>query len=82
MMINRRVRVAIVLGERRGEDRCEGPAPDGGPRLTREGRVACAGGRILPLSGTSANGQHITVGGKSGRCPLAGLVPIVPAPWD
>jgi hypothetical protein len=83
MMINRRVRVAIAYGDGRVEDRCEGPTPDGGcPRTTRNGRVACAGARILPLWGTSADGEQILVSGVAGRCPLAGLVRVAPAPWD
>jgi hypothetical protein len=81
MMISRRVRVAIAFGD--GEERCEGPTPDGCcPRATGEDRVACAGARILPLCGTSADGEWVLVGGASARCPLAELVRVVRAPWD
>lgn len=84
MMTNRRVRVAIAFDDGRGEDRCEGPAPDGGcPRATRRnGLVTCTGARILPLCGTFADGEQILVSSEGGRCPLAGLVRVVPAPWD
>jgi hypothetical protein len=45
--------------------------------------VPCSGGQILPLRGTWANGAWLAVRDGAGpECPLAGLVTVVPAPWD
>ncbi|MEO8898774.1 MAG: hypothetical protein ABI352_04905 [Candidatus Dormibacter sp.] len=44
--------------------------------------MTCTGARILPLCGTFADGEQILVSSEGGRCPLAGLVRVVPAPWD
>lgn len=83
-MVERVVRVRIVL---RGGDenlRCRGPVWDGlCPRAKADGGVPCAGGRILLLHGTWADGAWLSAPDDAGpECPVAGLVSVVPAPWD
>jgi hypothetical protein len=82
-MIEHRVRVDVEL-RGRGWMRCHGPTWDGlCPRVEADGLVPCAGGRVLPLRGTWADGAWLVVGERAGpECPLAGLVSVVPAPWD
>lgn len=84
MIIDRRVRVAITFDDGRGEQRCGGPSSDGLCLLAdQEDQVACAGGQIVALRGTLADGRRLSVGRRAGpRCPLALLVRNVPAPWD
>jgi hypothetical protein len=84
MMIDRNVRVSIELKDARGNQRCQGPMSDGlCPASANDGVVPCAGGRILPLRGTSADGAWLVVADDAGpRCPLSWLVSVVPAPWD
>jgi hypothetical protein len=84
MMIERRVRATIELSDQRGSERCLGPVWEGlCPRAAANGRVPCAGGRVLPLHGTWADGAWLAVADNAGpHCPLAGLVSVVSAPWD
>ena len=83
MMINRRVHVVVSFDDGRTPHRCFGPDPDGGcPHPTEDGGPACAGGRILPLRGTAADGEELEVSCTALRCPLAYIVRAVPAPWD
>lgn len=84
MMVDRRVLASIELPDGRGTQRCHGPAWEGlCPRAEPDGTIPCAGGRILALHGTWADGAWLTVPEDSGaHCPLAGLVTVVPAPWD
>lgn len=84
MMVERSVRAGIELPDGRGTLRCSGPVWDGlCPRAATDGSVPCAGGRILPLRGTWADGAWLTAPADAGpQCPLAGVVSIVPAPWD
>ena len=83
-MISRQVRANIELSNGRGQQRCHGPAWDGlCPHTAGDGRVPCAGGRILPLRGTWADGAWLSVSELAGPgCPLTGLVTRVAAPWD
>jgi hypothetical protein len=83
-MVDRRVVATIAMRDGRGTERCHGPAWDGHcPRPRSDGTIPCAGGRILPLRGTAADGVWLAAPGGAGtRCPLAGLVSIVTAPWD
>ncbi len=83
-MINGEVRADIELSGGRGRQRCHGPAwGDLCPRAATDGRVPCAGGRILALRGTWADGAWLSVGGDAGpECPLAGLVTRLSVPWD
>jgi hypothetical protein len=84
MMVERSVRASIELPGGRGTLRCHGPVWEGlCPRADDDGGVPCAGGRILPLRGTWADGAWLEAPDHAGpRCPLAGLVSVVPAPWD
>jgi hypothetical protein len=84
MMVERSVRAGIELPDGRGSLRCHGPTSDGlCPRAEADGSVPCAGGRILPLRGTRTDGAWLAAPVDAGpHCPLAGLVSIVPAPWD
>lgn len=83
-MVDRRVRVAIRSADGRLVQHCAGPAPDSRcPLAADEDVVACGGGTIVALRGTLADGRSLTVGSSVGpRCPLAGLIRHVPAPWD
>ncbi len=84
MMVDRSVRVAIRFDDGRAEQQCCGPNSDGlCPRAGDGGSVACAGGMIVALRGTLADGRRLAVGRWAGpRCPLALLVRHVPAPWE
>jgi len=84
MMVDRNVRVGIELRDAPANQRCQGPMSDGlCPGSATDGRIPCAGGRILPLHGTSADGVWLMVPHDAGPgCPLSGLVSVVPAPWD
>jgi hypothetical protein len=84
MMVDRSVRVAIRFDDGRAERQCGGPSSDGLCPLAGKGDgAACAGGLIVALRGTLADGRRLTVGRWAGpRCPLALLVRHVPAPWD
>jgi hypothetical protein len=84
MMVERRVRATIELPNGRGSLRCHGPVWDGlCPHAATNGRIPCAGGRILALRGTWADGAWLDAPEDAGpSCPLAGLVSVVPAPWD
>ena len=84
MMVDRRVHVLVELRDSHGNQRCLGPRSDGHcPASADDGNVPCAGGRILPLHGTSADGAWLMVPDDAGpRCPLSELVSVVPAPWD
>jgi hypothetical protein len=70
------VRAHIELSWGRGHQECSGPVwGDLCPHAAGSGRVPCAGGRILLLHGTWADGAWLEVGGTAGpECPLAGLV--------
>lgn len=84
MMIKDTVRADIELSGGRGIRRCHGPVwGDLCPRAAPDGATPCAGGRILALRGTWANGAWLSVADNAGpECPLAGLITRVPAPWD
>ena len=83
MMINRRVHVVVTFADGRAALRCVGPDANGGcPHPAEDGGAACAGGRILPLQGTAADGAQLEVSCAAQRCPLAHIVRSVPAPWD
>lgn len=84
MMNERRVSASIELTGGRGIQRCHGPVWDGlCPHAEADGSVPCAGGRILALRGTWADGAWLAAPDDVGpHCPLAGLVSVVPAPWD
>jgi hypothetical protein len=83
-LINGNARADIELSDGRGRQLCHGPVWDGlCPLAARDGRVPCAGGRVLALRGTWADGAWLEVGDNAGpECPLAGMVTRVPAPWD
>jgi len=83
-MLDRRVSVAIAFPDGRMPQRCGGPGPESRCPLADEGDVvACAGATIVALRGTVADGLPQAVGSSAGpRCPLAGLVRHVSAPWD
>jgi hypothetical protein len=83
-MIEGDVRADIELSGGRGWQRCHGPVWEGlCPHAVGDGRVPCAGGRVLPLRGTWADGAWLAVGDHAGpECPLAGMVSVMPAPWD
>ena len=76
MVTNGDVRADIELSGGRGRQHCRGPVWDAlCPRAAGNGRVPCAGGRILPLRGTWADGASLLVGDQAGpECPLAGMV--------
>ncbi|MDQ6857310.1 MAG: hypothetical protein M3Z57_09585 [Candidatus Dormibacteraeota bacterium] len=84
MMVARSVRASIELPDGRGTLRCHGPMSEGlCPLAAADGSVPCAGGRVLALRGTWADGTWLAAPGDAGpHCPLAGLVSIAPAPWD
>jgi hypothetical protein len=84
MMVKSSVRATIELPDGRGTQRCHGPVWDGlCPHAARDGSTPCAGGRILAMRGTWADGAWISAPQHPhGRCPLAGLVSTGPAPWD
>jgi hypothetical protein len=84
MMIESTVRADIQLSNGRGWQRCHGPTWNGlCPGAAPDGRAPCAGGQVLPLRGTWADGARLAVRAGAGpECPLAGLVTVVPAPWD
>ncbi len=84
MMVERQVSARIELRGGLGVQRCHGPMWDGlCPQAEADGSVPCAGGRILALRGTWADGAWLTAPDDAGpHCPLAGLVSVVPAPWD
>jgi hypothetical protein len=84
MMIDGSVRVAIRFDDGRAEQRCGGPTADGLCPLAGHGdQVGCAGGMIVALRGTVADGLPLRVRRREGPlCPLALLVRHVPAPWD
>jgi hypothetical protein len=84
MMVERSVRVSIELPNGRGTQRCQGPVWDGlCPHAAADGSVPCAGGRILLLHGTWADGTWLAAPAGAGpRCPVAGLVSVAAAPWD
>lgn len=79
-----RVRVVIERSDGRGQLRCHGPVWNGlCAARPGGGQIPCAGGRILPLSGTWADGTWMEVSEGAGpACPLAGVVTVTPAPWD
>ncbi len=83
MMNHGDVRADIELSAGRGMQRCHGPVWEGlcpGPQA--DGRVPCAGGRILALRGTWADGAWLSVGSDAGpECPLAGMITRAAAPW-
>jgi hypothetical protein len=78
------VHAEIELSGGRGRQRCNGPVFDSlCPRAASDGRVPCAGGRILLLHGTWADSTWLQVDEHAGpECPMAGLVMVVPQPWD
>jgi hypothetical protein len=84
MMVERSVRARIELPNGGGTQLCYGPVWDGlCPRAEADGSVPCAGGRILLLRGTWADGAWLAAPDDGGaHCPLVGLVSVVPAPWD
>jgi hypothetical protein len=84
MMVERSVRATVELPNGRGTLSCHGPVWDGlCPKAAADGSVPCASGRILPLHGTWADGAWLAASADAGpHCPLAGLVSVVPAPWD
>jgi hypothetical protein len=84
MMIDRGVRVVIRFDDGRTEQQCGGPDAEGlCPLASQEDGGVCAGGEIVALRGTVADGSRLIVGRREGpRCPLALLVRHVPAPWD
>jgi hypothetical protein len=77
------VHAQIELSDGRGRQHCNGPVFDSlCPRAASDGHVPCAGGRILLLRGTWADGAWLRVEDHAGpECPMAGLVTVVPQPW-
>ncbi len=73
MMVDRSVRVAIRFDDGRAQQQCVGPSSDAlCPLADQRAVVACAGGAILALRGTVADGHRMIVGrGVGPRCPLA-----------
>ncbi len=84
MMVEGNVRASFELPNGHGSQLCHGPVWDGlCPHAEADGGVPCAGGRILLLRGTWAEGAWLSAPADAGpHCPLAGLVSVVPAPWD
>jgi hypothetical protein len=83
-MVDRRVRIAMTFADGQLPQRCAGPGADSMcPLAGDDGVVACAGATVVALRGTSVDGQTRRVDRAAGpRCPLAGLVRQIPAPWD
>jgi hypothetical protein len=77
-------RAEIELSGGRGRQRCAGPVFDSlCPRAAADGHVPCAGGRILLLRGTWADGAWLQVDDRAGpECPMAGLITVIAQPWD
>lgn len=63
-----------VTGEK--IDECAGPLNSGRcPRAAADGAIPCAGRRVMPLRGTSANGYKFAISGRERNiCPLAWAV--------
>ena len=78
------VRADIELSGRRGRQRCHGPVFGSlCPRAAPDGTVPCAGGRVLLLNGTWADGSWLEVADDTGpECPMACVITVVPLPWD
>jgi hypothetical protein len=53
-------------------DLCPGPSPDGRCPRAEAGQVPCAGERVVPLRGTTADGLPFSVAADASgpRCPL------------
>ena len=67
-------RLFEIIGVQDGKLRnlCPGPSPGGLCSRTEMGPVPCAGARVVPLRGTSADGLPFSVAAdqQGPRCPL------------
>jgi hypothetical protein len=68
-------RLFAIVGRRHRKltNLCQGPSPDGQCPRAYAGELPCAGARVVPMRGTSADGLPFSVPADQHgpRCPLA-----------